>query len=194
VKVSFIVSAFNRPQALRCVLASLQIQTEREIEVIVADNSDNVFTIQDHIWIVDSMRDLRFRHRHAAERTCYESTKTVSKECIGDWLCFPNDDGYYVPEFTARMLKCAEANPESSFIFCDEVYDPRMSGEYCHHNTIPVLGGIDKGTFIVKRSAFSDVDFPPAPDDMCRDGLLVDLLVSRGVNPHKCAGIMVVHN
>lgn len=192
-KITFIVSAFDRPLALRCCLASLQIQTERDIQVIVADNSveDHACT---HMQIVREMHDERIGYWHAKQRTCYESTKLAGDASLSEWLCFPNDDSYYMPEFAERMLRCAAANPDSGLIYCDEIYDPRMTGEYVHHNVMPICGSIDKACFIIKQVVFKDVDFLPAPDDLCRDGLLVDELVRRAVPMTKAPGIMVCHN
>lgn len=192
-KISFIMSAYDRPKHLRCALASLQIQTEPDIEVIVADNGTNDFTAHVQDMMVRQFLDERFHYRNPRARTCYEATKVIAPETKGEWLCFPHDDGWYAPEFAEAMLRGARQS-KADFIYCDMLYDSRMFGHYDVLRTQPRLNQIDKGGFIVKRSWFDKVDWPPAPNDMCRDGLLVDALVRLGIRTHKVAGILWCHN
>lgn len=196
-KITFIVSAYDRPKFLACVLASLQVQSEEAIEVIVADNTKVGLTAHKQRLMVEGMFDDRFLYQNLGERTCYESSKALAEHAKGDWLCFPHDDGYYVPGFAERMLKCAADNPSAEFIYCDMLYDPRMSsgqGIWTVVTTSPRCGFIDKGGFLVKTALFRSMDWPPAPDDLGRDGLFVDALVSRGVVTAKAGGVMWVHN
>jgi len=82
-KISFLLSAYDRPKHLRCALASLQIQTCPEIEVIVCDNATDPFVSLVQQVVVDSFEDKRFHYRNPRDRTCYESTKTVAPEAKG---------------------------------------------------------------------------------------------------------------
>ena len=197
VKLSFIVSAYDRPVCLRCVLASLQVQTEAAIEIYVADNSPDVHMNLTNLEILSHLNDNRFKYTNPRERTCYEATKILAPLCRGEWLCFPHDDGYYVPGFVERMLRCAAANPSADFVYCDMIYDPRLSGgqdQWTVFTTSARAGFIDKGGFIIRKSLFLTVDWPPAPNDVARDGLFVDELVRRGVVTAKAGGVMWVHN
>ena len=64
--VTYVVSAYDRPQSLRMTLASLQCQTDHDFEVIVADNNPNVSEYHGHAWnnqrIVIDMDDTRFKY------------------------------------------------------------------------------------------------------------------------------------
>ncbi len=186
-KISFIVSAYDRPVCLRCVLASLQVQTEAAIEVLVADNSPNPAMNNTNLQILFSLNDNRFKYTNPRERTCYEATKVLAPVCHGEWLCFPHDDGYYVPGFAANMLACAAANPAADFIYCDMLYDPRLSngeGTWTPRGVEPRCGFIDKGGFIIRKALFLLVEWPPAPNDVARDGVVTA----------KAGGVMWVHN
>jgi hypothetical protein len=210
-KVSYIVSAFDRPYMLRCCLASLAVQTDRDLEVIVADNSDD-FCGQ-HQEIVADFCDLRFRHidtgcvKTCKGWDCYNSAEYVAAlpSVTSEWLCFPSDDSYYVPTFQQTMLYCAEKNGWD-LVYCDMLRNDdstegrKMTGAqgdyYFHWNTAPHVGGIDKVGFFVKRNLFTS--FPDKNTDSqgpkACDGLLIEDLVKSGVKHGKASGLIAVHN
>ena len=69
-RCSFIISAFDRPGHLKCLLASLAIQTEPDFNAIIMDNSPGDLNAP----VVDEMKDPRFLHVHSSEKHCYESS------------------------------------------------------------------------------------------------------------------------
>ncbi len=211
-KVTYVVSAYNRPEMLRCCLSSLAVQTDRDFEVIVADNASAFEMTQQHQEIVDDLRDSRFRRcdtnwvKTCAGWDCYHSAEYVAKNWAkGDWLCFPSDDSYYVPTFQQTMLYCAEKNGWD-LVYCDIIRnDDSVDGRkvtgaqgdyYFNWNVAPAVGGIDKTGFFVRRPFFSD--FPGKATDtpiptVC-DGLFVERAVKNGVRHGKAEGILAVHN
>ena len=211
-KVTYIVSAYNRPEMLRCCLSSLAVQTDRDFEVIVADNAPAFEMTQQHQEIVADLRDSRFHHRDTncvktcAGWDCYHSAEYVAKNWAkGDWLCFPSDDSYYVPFFQQTMLYCAENNMWD-LVYCniirndDSVDGRKMTGAqgdyYFLWKVAPHVGGIDKVCFFVKRALF--IGFPgkatDTPMPTACDGALIEQLVKNGVRHGKAEGIMAVHN
>lgn len=182
-KCSFIVSAFDRPGHLRCLLASLAIQNEPDFETIVTDNSNNTRNAS----VVFDMRDPRFHHVHTGMRNCYESANTGALLAQGEYLCFPSDDNYYVPAFLRLML-----TQKTDLVYCDMVYDPRMSREYKTIKVHPIEGKIDKGGFLVRRSKFRP--FPWELSVQTADGLLIERLIEDGLSHAKAPGVLWVHN
>lgn len=183
-KVSFIVSAFNRPDALACLLFGLKIQTERDFEVIVADNSDGDINAA----VVRAIDDPRFRHFRANARECYESSNLAATQAQGEYLCFPSDDDYYAPRFLELMFHYGDAD----LIYCDWVYD----GHGCECGFAaaqPVVGSIDKGGFLLRRSKFTGF---PGPFGVCRaaDGQLVEEVVRNGATHQHVSIVGWVHN
>ena len=108
-KISVIISTYNRSDALICVLKSLDIQINQAFEVIVADDgsSDNTaeliatfkqnskFEIQ-HVW----QKDNGFR---AAEIR----NKAVAKSS-GEYLIFLDGDCLVFPDYIAKHVALAE--------------------------------------------------------------------------------------
>ena len=197
--VTYVVSAFDRPRALRCVLASLQLQTDENFEVIVADNGrgiDNLNTVEQF----DD--DPRFiwhdtRNNSIPSWDCYWSAeKAVERYAKGEWLVFPSDDSYYVPVFQEAMLSHARAN-DLQLVYCDMLYDRRFMGRYSVMPARPSVGGIDKTSFMVRRDVW--IGFPskpqgPVPTSSCADGEMIETLVKRGVRHGRVEEVLVVHN
>jgi len=185
-KCSFIVSAFDQPDQLCCLLYALKVQTEPSFEVLVTDNA-----------ITQEMRnqnravlplDERFRYLPCGLRNCYESANYGATRARGDYLCFPSCDNYYVPEFLERMLK-----PGMDLMYCDMVYDARhqTGTTYTVVNVFLRRGLIDKGGFLVKREKFQP--FPWEQDLVYADGILMETLARRCMSA-KVAGVLWVHN
>ena len=186
-KCSFIVSAYERPDHLRVLLASLKVQTEPNFEVIVMDNGGHRDTAE-VAWTF-SRFDPRFRYDPCCLKNCYESANAGAERADGTYFCFPSDDDYYVPQFLERMLRKAPAQ----LIYCDMVYDPTTPDEeYTAIDVLPITGKIDKGGFLVRRECFRP--FPWERSQHVADGLLIESLIAAGVRPVKSPGVMWFHN
>jgi len=111
VLISVIVSTYNRPDALNLVLQSLNQQTDRDFEVIVADDGSKAETRQlvesfqanysqplKHVW----HDDLGFRL--AAIRNL------AVKQCIGAYFIFLDGDCIVQDDFIARHRCLSEVN------------------------------------------------------------------------------------
>lgn len=186
-KLSFIVSTFNRPHVLRCLLSSLALQTENDFEVIVTDNSDSPEAIFETRLITS---ENRFRYIKTNRRECYSSAEDGAAVAKGDFLCFPSDDNYYLPQFAELMLRHA-INGGYDLVYCDCVYGrPNTIPKYFQAH--PRLNHIDKGGFIINRKMFTE--FPEKDVVSCSDGRLIENLVRSGIKHSKADGVLWVHN
>ncbi len=189
--ISFIVSAYDRPDHLRCCLASLDLQGDHEI--IVCDNGGTLYNqaITNHAGVI------YLNTSKLVPQTCYHG---LEAQPDGNWLCFPSDDSYYVPNFARIMLHTAEAN-NWEFVYSDVLYDPRLAhatrglhDTYSVMDTQPHCGSFDKTCFIVTRRAFEQVGGWPRHEADWRDGALAEALVNAGIRHGKAPGILLVHN
>jgi hypothetical protein len=194
--ISYIVSAYDRPAYLTCCLASLCTQ-EGASEIIICDNSGGIesralATLFGCRYLDTSQLGVPLG------ATCYHDLSYVEPK--GDWLCFPSDDSYYVPQFAHIMLAYA-AKSDWEYVYCDMLYDPRLAhattgvqDTYSIMATAPSPGSIDKTNFMVTRKAFDRVGGWPQHEADWRDGALAVALVQSGVRHGKAPGIMCVHN
>jgi glycosyltransferase involved in cell wall biosynthesis len=185
--ISYIIAAYHHPVRLTCCLASLALQNPAG-ELIVADNSTDPRLREANGEVCQRFGAVRSPHVFATG--CYDAAEPAVRLAHGDWLCFPSDDGYYVPGFSAVMLGAAGKHGWD-FVYCDCLYDPRHGGAYSVLEAHPSLGRIDKTNFILRRNWWRG--FPPH-EASWRDGALAASLVERGIRHGKAPGILVVHN
>jgi len=88
-KCSFIVSAYDRPDALALLLLSLKLQTEPDFEVIVCDNAAELEHPRPCIF--DPRINWLWTGTTCAN--CYQSSNSGVQHATGEYLCFPSDDG-----------------------------------------------------------------------------------------------------
>ena len=204
-KVSYIVSAHERPNMLRCCLASLAVQSDPDFEVIVADNAENHETHMKHWHIVESLADVRFSCidtnsvKSGELWDSYHSSEFIARRYAkGDWLCFPSDDSYYVPIFQEALMTAAQVGGWQ-FVYCDIVSDRRNGNRFGYYTEIKIraaAGSIDKTGFLVKRDAFLKCGFPQKEFNGFRacDGFLVEEIVNSGAPFGKVDELLLVHN
>lgn len=109
-KASVIVTTYNRPDALAAVLRGLAAQSDRNFEVLVADDGsrpDTAQLVQErvsgfpvplvHVW----QEDMGFRAGAARNRACAQAT--------GDYLIFIDGDCVPLPDFVTRHKQLAES-------------------------------------------------------------------------------------
>jgi len=176
------------------MLLSLRLQTEPNLEILVTDNSidEEMRGHNDDACGLDS----RIFYMRCGGTSCYRSGNIAARFAKGEYLCFPSDDGYYVPGFAALMLEAAEKN-SWDLVYCDLLDDPRQFGRYGVRDVKPALGHIDKTCYIVKRSVFLGMGGFPLEEksnDWAADWWLVEELIKCGVRHGKLNQLLVVHN
>lgn len=189
--VTYLISAHVRPEALRICLSSLRYQTVKG-HLVVCDNHP------------ERLNEAEASIAHAAyfptgihgAKGCYESSMLALRGHIpihGDWLGFPNDDSFYVDEYTQLMLQAANDHGWQ-FVYCDMLYDRRRNGKWEVLSAAPGTGSIDKTNFLVQRQVFERIGGWPEAQNDWRDGALAERLVRERI-PHGKApyGAMVVH-
>jgi glycosyltransferase involved in cell wall biosynthesis len=183
--ISYIVSAYNRPDLLPSCLWSLKAQSESSIEVIVTDNAVDDGIAKEQKRIVEGLKDKRFRYFRTAGKTkindCYWSGEWGVKKASGKWISFPCDDCYYVPTFSEKMLGAAKLYGWD-LVCCDTLYRWN-SGQHGVLHVQPERALGTKTCFILKRDCFSGFRMKPqgkaapcAADatallDICKSGI-----------------------
>lgn len=125
-KISVILTSFNRPKWIRDSLRSIADQTHQDFQLIVVDESDQL----DIVGVLKefSFKDVAVRHLDIKpEERRY--TNRLSENCnlglslaTGDLVCFLADDDYYFPGWFAAASAYFEANIHVAAAFGRLVY------------------------------------------------------------------------
>lgn len=125
-KVSCILTSFNRPLWVQDALKSVALQTHQDVELIVIDESET-FDIREVLRQFDfpSLVVRRFEVDAAVRRL----ENRLSINCnlglnlaTGDLICFLADDDYYYPGWFSAASAWFEANQEKRAAFGKLVY------------------------------------------------------------------------
>jgi len=193
-KISYIVSAHNEPDRLPCCLWSLRAQTDKDFEIIIADNSE---TMKQRTAIYDIAKSIFPNARYFAtgQPECFHAANAVALHAQGEFLCFPSDDSYYMPVFGEQMHL---AGREADFVMCHMVYDKRCGhGHYTAIPQEPKRFWCDKTGFIIRKDkfpSFPNIKTSGSRWDMSSDGEMAELVVSQGARWKVIPDVLVVHN
>jgi glycosyltransferase involved in cell wall biosynthesis len=199
-ELSYIVSAYNRPDLLPACLWSLYGQNREDFEVIVTDNATDEKIAKRHQNHVAAMRDLRFRYIRTAGKIkvsdCYWSSEYAMKQAKGFWLCFPCDDNYYPPQWAQRMLGVG-ARYNLDLVFCENsINGPETNGSDRYLplrlGEMPFVGY--KASFIIRASKFKG--WLNKPTISCCSGVDLSTLqrLCQELKYGVCRDLYYVHN
>jgi glycosyltransferase involved in cell wall biosynthesis len=200
-RLTFIVSAYNRPVHLSLCLTSLILQTEPDWECIVTDNATDPTISAENQWVINSLVDPRISYMHTKTVDCYHSSEMAVPKAQGDWLAFPSDDSYLTPCFAEKMLAAGETG-ENCYVFqgergpldmvcCDFVWGREGTWLWCEG--APRICHIDKTTFIIRRDNM--IPWPKKqPESIASDGHLAEEMMRRGARIGRVMECLVCHS
>jgi hypothetical protein len=199
--VTYVISAYNRPDHLLGCMASLMVQTDDNFEAIIADNATLPAYQRLNEIAVEKLDDERFRHintqafNNSPGFDCYHSAEViVDRYAAGEYIVLPSDDSLYMPVFQETCLQAAREH-DWQLIYVDMLYDRRGHGRYHHKVVAPKVCEIDKTCFMLRRDCW--IGFPDKPQTLsssCCDGQMIERLVQSGIRHGHVAEPLVVHN
>lgn len=115
--ISICIPAYKRIEYLHRLLQSIFIQTFKDFEVIVTDDSPG----NEVKMLCDEYRDklpIRY-HKNAIPLGTPENWNEAIRRAKGKWIKLMHDDDWFASaESLRRFVDLAELNPSASFIFC----------------------------------------------------------------------------
>ncbi|RJX18362.1 MAG: glycosyltransferase family 2 protein [Desulforudis sp.] len=117
--VSLVVATFNRSRELESLLESLLLQTFKNFEVIIIDQSEDDLTKT----VVEVYKgQLRLLYHHNPERGLSKARNIGISLSQGRILAFPDDDCVYYPDTIEKAIEAFNRNPRAAIILgriCD---------------------------------------------------------------------------
>lgn len=133
-KVSVILTSFNRPTWIKDSLRSLQEQTHQDIELIVIDESDQ-------FEILETLQEFTFKNaivrRSLVDPAVRRLENRLSINCntglglaTGDLVTFLADDDYYYPTWLASAVAYFKRHAHVQVGYGKLVYSTKVEREY----------------------------------------------------------------
>lgn len=145
--VEFIIPTYDRIEALDCMLASLQAQTDKDFKVFVV--IDDIRCDRTDV-IVNICKRYNNIHWYFTERRYNDwghTPREIGKQLAkSDYIIMTGDDNYYTPNFVAELRKAAETKP--GMIYWDMVHSHY---DYQYFKCTPAFNQIDMGAFATRR-------------------------------------------
>lgn len=125
-KISCLLTSYNRPTWVRHALKSVADQTHKDYQLIVLDNS-TVFDIRKAVGEF-SFTEVEVHHRDVPPQERRSKNQLAVNlnigllRATGDLVCFLCDDDYYYPSWFAEASKYFDANKDVAVAFGKLVY------------------------------------------------------------------------
>ncbi len=117
-KVSVIVAAYNAEKFIGKCLASLESQTHKDIEVVVADDGSTDNTVAVVSRFVD--RDCRFRLVRLRENAGQAVARNKALAlCSGDIITFLDSDDWFAPNSLELLCATFDSHPQADCVLFD---------------------------------------------------------------------------
>jgi hypothetical protein len=194
-RVTFVIGTRNRPTHLAGLLMALHVQKDQRWDAIIVVESDDLDELSGSrvpaagLSATAPQGQVGYTMYQPSKHDWHQSVKNeVAAKAKGEFLCFPNDDSYYVPTFVGTMLQAADFHGWD-LVYCDFLYD--LFG-YVPHAVAPAVGHIDVGGFLVKKRTWQR--HPWTQRGQTGDGEWIAQLVAAGVPHGKAPGVLYVRS
>lgn len=147
-KITCILTSFNRPNWVRQALASLQAQSHRNFELLVFDDSTRI----DIRAILTEFRlpvahvettKLTMHERRAVNRLSVNINKGLAL-AKGDLICFLADDDYYFPGWFQAAASFFAENPSVSVAYGKLIFSTSAARDYTQSGEMLYPGAVIK--------------------------------------------------
>lgn len=186
--VDFIIPTYDRPEPLRCMLASLMAQSDSDwIATVIQDGTDR----NESHDVVRSFDDERISHLATSRRwndwghTLREKGKQSSK---AKYIIMTCDDNYYTPNLVSELRNAINDAP--AMVYWDMVHSHY---NYQLFKCTPAFNQIDMGAFATRTDLAKQIAMKTS---FAADGEFVRDFCNKfpGETKRKINKILFVHN
>jgi len=187
-KVDFIIPTYNRINLLKCTLASLAAQYNKDwaANVVIDNTHDNDIVNMIHQFndprIIYTLLDRRYNDLGHTPR---QVGKQMSE---ADYIIMTGDDNYYTPNFVDELVKTSENKP--GMIYWDMIHS---HFDYQYFSSRLGNNQIDMGAFATRSDIAKQIELGKRYD---ADGLYVVDYLERfpQESVYKIEKVLFVHN
>lgn len=170
IKVSCILTSYNRPRGVQEAINSVKKQTYPHWELIIVDDNSNAKTKQMLQHLVASDERLKLIQSSVKDEDRYKTTRYAT--CInlaiphltGDVVTYLTDDDIYYPHRFKQMVKVFQKNPNIHIVYGKQKVVHIRNGlkvrEFLRPSigvTKHPMGKVDHNSFMHRRSCFNTI-------------------------------------
>lgn len=169
-KISCILTSYNRPKGVSEAIASVQSQTYPNWELIIVDDNSNERTKQvlrnliskdSRLKLIQSGVKNEDRHKTVRYATCIN---LAIPHLTGDLVTYLTDDDIYYPRRFEKMVKVFLRNPHVHVVYGRQKVVHINNGRVTMKFTRPLVGvtrhpmsRVDHNSFMHRRTCFNQV-------------------------------------
>lgn len=147
-KITCILTSFNRPNFVRQALESVSKQSHKNYELLICDDS----TIMDIRRIAErysftAARIFRFKvdsKQRSSQNRLGISINYALRQAAGDLVCYLADDDYYWPDWFSRAAEFFQVHPEALTGYGSLSYSRSRNMDYSQCDSVRFPGKILK--------------------------------------------------
>ena len=190
--VSVIVTTLNHEDFIKIAIESIQSQTYKNLEILVADDCSSDSTL---LILEDLKSDSRIKvFSHQNRLGPSENTNFLLDQCTGEYICFMSGDDLIYPECIEKKINIALKNSEVCMVFnANERIDknnnkiPDTYFEYLNSHTGTLENFLINGTYIYilgtlfKSTAIGALRYP---EDVASEFHFLHKILEQGSDRH----------
>lgn len=119
IKVSIIIPVYNVASYIEECLRSVDIQTYKDIEVIIVDDcgTDNSMELAVRFVESSARKELYTIVGHECNKGLSAARNTGILEATGNYLYFLDSDDWIEPDCIEKMVRCVQAYPQAEMVY-----------------------------------------------------------------------------
>jgi hypothetical protein len=168
VSLTFVIGTKGRHQELQVLLSSLVVQTNKDFQVLLADEGEGEESEATEMLVyVFNRLNIRRSHYPWTGDWHYTAKNRAADEVTTSKVCFPQDDWYYVPTFVEKMLSVKDRLVACDFL----LWNSHLN---IHYPVVvaPVIGQCSIGNWVIDTNLFNELKFIDI--DYLADGRFVE--------------------
>jgi glycosyltransferase involved in cell wall biosynthesis len=120
VKISIVLTTYNRAKMLTACVNTILYQTFKDFELIIVDDcsTDDTQEVIDGFKTIDN-RIIALRTDTQTGGLPAKAKNLGARIAEGDYICFMEDDNFYMLNFLEEMYVKLEDNPDIDVLYCD---------------------------------------------------------------------------
>ena len=169
-KISVLLSSYNRPNLIRRAIDSVVKQSHKDFELFVLDDNSE----SDIKNVIDSYNDnrikfIKFNTTMEDRTSCLMMSKNINsglEAATGETISYLADDDYYFDGWFESVVNYFHSNKEADVVYGKLKYIGCNWKDLFHTQLNQIIGQIDHNQLMHRKSVLDKLDKPYWPENL----------------------------